>query len=78
MCLLFDENFEQGRSVDFLFLFLFFILFEIGYVGQVNFFFTPFFFTIYVPRFGKKKINDNANYLVCFVIHMIQAWTKEY
>ena len=32
-------------------------------------FFTRFFFTIYVPRFGKKKINDSANYLVCFVLY---------
>ena len=32
-------------------------------------FFTPLFFTIYVPRFGKKNINDKANYLVCFVLY---------
>ena len=70
MCLLFDENFKQGRSVDFLFYFIFIFYLILNRVGRSGrFFFFTRFFNIYVPRFGKKKISDNANYLVCFILY---------
>ena len=72
MCVyyLMEVSNRVGRSIFFfIFLFIFYLIRNrVGRSGRF-FCFHSIFFTIYVPRFGKKKINNNANYLVCFVLY---------
>ena len=56
VCLLFDENFKQGRSVDFLFYFISIFYLILNRVGsQVDFFFHSIFFSLFMYQGLERK-----------------------